>query len=160
METEKQKGRVRKVVIAGGGTAGWVAACALTHQFRGLMKGIGLEAALADPRFAEPAARREHVPALRAAIQQALMARGAAEWEALLNPMGVPAGRVRTIPECMAEAQVASRGMFHTFAADASGLGRPVTLPLAPLFASTTTSSGRTRRSRSSGSSGSSTDVA
>jgi tryptophan halogenase len=37
VETEKQKGRVRKVVIAGGGTAGWVAACALTHQFRGLI---------------------------------------------------------------------------------------------------------------------------
>lgn len=29
--------RIRKVVIAGGGTAGWVAACALTHQFRDLL---------------------------------------------------------------------------------------------------------------------------
>ncbi len=32
------KGRIRKVVIAGGGTAGWVAACALTHQFRDLLE--------------------------------------------------------------------------------------------------------------------------
>lgn len=32
-----EQGRVRKVVIAGGGTAGWVAACALTHQFRDLL---------------------------------------------------------------------------------------------------------------------------
>ena len=32
-----EKNRIRKVVIAGGGTAGWVAACALTHQFRGLL---------------------------------------------------------------------------------------------------------------------------
>jgi tryptophan 7-halogenase len=31
---EKEAGRIRKVVIAGGGTAGWLAACALTHQFR------------------------------------------------------------------------------------------------------------------------------
>ncbi|WP_051322573.1 tryptophan halogenase family protein [Luteimonas sp. J29] len=27
------EGRIRRVVIAGGGTAGWIAACALTHQF-------------------------------------------------------------------------------------------------------------------------------
>ena len=33
-----QAGRIRKVVIAGGGTAGWVAACALTHQFRDLLE--------------------------------------------------------------------------------------------------------------------------
>lgn len=30
--------KIRKVVIAGGGTAGWVAACALTHQFRDLLE--------------------------------------------------------------------------------------------------------------------------
>ena len=29
---------IRRVVIAGGGTAGWVAACALTHQFRGALQ--------------------------------------------------------------------------------------------------------------------------
>lgn len=29
-----EKGQIRKVVIAGGGTAGWLAATALTHQFR------------------------------------------------------------------------------------------------------------------------------
>ena len=28
------EGRIRKVVIAGGGTAGWLAGCALSHQFR------------------------------------------------------------------------------------------------------------------------------
>src|SRR6188474_2429662 len=31
------KARIRKVVIAGGGTAGWVAAAALSHQFRDLL---------------------------------------------------------------------------------------------------------------------------
>lgn len=30
-------GKIRKVVIAGGGTAGWLAACALSHQFRELL---------------------------------------------------------------------------------------------------------------------------
>lgn len=32
-----ENGRVRKVVIAGGGTAGWLAAAALSHQFRDLL---------------------------------------------------------------------------------------------------------------------------
>ncbi len=31
---ESSSGQIRKVVIAGGGTAGWLAACALSHQFR------------------------------------------------------------------------------------------------------------------------------
>jgi len=31
------RGRIRKVVIAGGGTAGWLAGCALAHQFRDLL---------------------------------------------------------------------------------------------------------------------------
>ena len=32
------EGRIRRVVIAGGGTAGWAAACALTHQFRDMLE--------------------------------------------------------------------------------------------------------------------------
>ena len=32
-----KNGQIRKVVIAGGGTAGWIAACALSHQFRDLL---------------------------------------------------------------------------------------------------------------------------
>lgn len=33
-EHQAPPGRIRRVVIAGGGTAGWLAACALAHQFR------------------------------------------------------------------------------------------------------------------------------
>ncbi|MDH7453772.1 tryptophan 7-halogenase [Luteimonas composti] len=35
---DEAKRGIRRVVIAGGGTAGWVAACALTHQFRELLQ--------------------------------------------------------------------------------------------------------------------------
>ena len=33
-QPDTSPGQIRKVVIAGGGTAGWLAACALAHQFR------------------------------------------------------------------------------------------------------------------------------
>ncbi|HBK46186.1 MAG TPA: tryptophan halogenase [Xanthomonadaceae bacterium] len=33
----QNQGRIRRVVIAGGGTAGWIAGCALAHQFRDLL---------------------------------------------------------------------------------------------------------------------------
>ncbi|HEY5849826.1 MAG TPA: tryptophan halogenase family protein [Lysobacter sp.] len=38
-----EKGRIRKVVIAGGGTAGWLAATALTHQFREQLEVVLIE---------------------------------------------------------------------------------------------------------------------
>ncbi len=107
-------------------------ACNEEHQFKGLMKTLGLEAMLDEERFREPAARRENVPPLRAAIQNALMTRSAAEWEAMLSPLGVPAGRVRTVPETMAEAQVGSRALFHSFPASETGLPRDLQVPLAP----------------------------
>lgn len=102
------------------------------HQYQNLLRGLGLDRLTSDPRFADPATRRQNVPALRAEIQQALMAKGALEWELLLNPLGVPAGRVRTIPECLADEQLASRALFHTFAASETGLDRELTIPLAP----------------------------
>lgn len=102
------------------------------HQYQHLIAVLGLAHLNDDARFNTPAARRGHVQPLRAAIQQALMTRSAAEWEKLLSAACVPAGRVRTVPECLTEAQTQSREVFHTFAADASGLGRPVTVPLAP----------------------------
>jgi tryptophan halogenase len=37
------EGRIRKVVIAGGGTAGWLAGCALAHQFRDLLDIVLVE---------------------------------------------------------------------------------------------------------------------
>ena len=102
------------------------------HQYQHLIEGIGLTRLNQDPRFATPKARRENVPALRAEIQQALMAKSALEWEMLLNVKGVPAGRVRTIPECLADPQIASRGLYHTFSAAESGLDRDLTVPLTP----------------------------
>ncbi len=60
------------------------------------------------------------------------MTRTAAEWEPLFNEAGAPAGRVRTIPECMAEAQTESRGLFHSFPPSATGFAKDLKVPLSP----------------------------
>jgi CoA:oxalate CoA-transferase len=102
------------------------------HQHQGLLKVLGLTALNDDPRFATGAARRENIPALRALMQEKLMTKTAAEWEPLFNEAGAPAGRVRSIPECMAEAQTASRGLFHTFPAAQTGFKQDIRVPLTP----------------------------
>ena len=106
-------------------------ACNEEHQYQHMLGVLGLERLEDDPKFAR-GARGEHVPELRAHLQDALRRRSAAEWEKALNAAGVPAGRVRPIPECLGEAQVASRGMFHAFVAAATGTGRALQVPLSP----------------------------
>jgi len=60
---------------------------------------------------------------LIAEIQQVMLTRTAAEWEALLNEAQVPASRVRTLGEAIADPQVAHRG---TLTRHAGGLQHPV----------------------------------
>lgn len=102
------------------------------HQHQGLLKVLGLTALNDDPRFATAAARRDNIPALRTLMQEKLMQRTAAEWEPLFNEAGAPAGRVRTIPECMAEVQTASRGLFHSFPPSVTGFAGELKVPLSP----------------------------
>lgn len=102
------------------------------HQHQGLLKVLGLTALNDDPRFATGAARRDNIPALRALMQEKLMQRTAAEWEPLFNEAGAPAGRVRTIPECMAEMQTESRGLFHSFPPSETGFAKDLKVPLSP----------------------------
>ncbi len=102
------------------------------HQYQGMLQVLGLQALNDDPRFATAAARREHIPALRALMQQKLMARSAFDWETALNAAGVPAGRVRTIPECLADAQTASRSLFHSFPPEVTGFAKDLKVPLSP----------------------------
>ena len=102
------------------------------HQHQGLLKVLGLTTLNDDPRFATGAARRANIPALRALMQEKLMTRPAAEWEPLFNEAGAPAGRVRTIPECLADAQTASRSLFHSFPPAVTGFAKDLKVPLSP----------------------------
>jgi itaconate CoA-transferase len=64
---------------------------------------------LDDPRFATVGARREHRAQLDRLVEETTRSRPAEEWEARLQAVGLPHGRVRTIPEVLAHPQVRHR---------------------------------------------------
>ncbi len=95
------------------------------QQFVTLTRLIGRPDLALDPRFAEREARKTNRIALKAEIETALAGRSAAEWAALFNAQGVPAGEVLDIPDALTHPQVTSRGLVKTFQA-APGVARPV----------------------------------
>ncbi|MBN9242235.1 MAG: CoA transferase [Mesorhizobium sp.] len=97
------------------------------EQFVTLCGLIGRPELATDPRFAERETRKQNRFALKALIEAALAGDTAAAWEERLNRAGVPAGRVLTIPQALAEEQVVRRGMTVRFEA-VPGSDRPVTV--------------------------------
>ena len=97
------------------------------EQFEALARLIGRPDLAGDPRFAEREARKANRAALSAEIEAALATDGAAAWEARLNAAGIPAGRVLTIPEVLAEPQIAARSLLHRFET-VPGTDRPLTV--------------------------------
>jgi len=97
------------------------------EQFVVLCGLIGRPELATDPRFAERETRKKNRFELKALIEEALVAASAAAWEEKLNRAGVPAGRVLTIPQALAEPQVSGRGMTVRFE-DVPGAERPVTV--------------------------------
>jgi crotonobetainyl-CoA:carnitine CoA-transferase CaiB-like acyl-CoA transferase len=83
------------------------------NQFERLCAVLERPDWLRDPRFAARPERARNASALREEIARCLAARGAAEWEALLMQADVPAGRIRSLPEAVAEPQTEARGMLH-----------------------------------------------
>ena len=95
-----------------------VAANAEAH-FEPLVRAIGLPQLLTDQRFSTAALREQNRDALRALISTAIATRPAAEWERLLDEVGVPATRPRTIPEIVDDPHVRSRGVVQQVAGPA-----------------------------------------
>jgi CoA:oxalate CoA-transferase len=112
-------------------TADGLLALAANHegQFRALCTALGRADLMSDPYYADPAERRTHATQLREDLGAIFAERSASEWEHLLMEAGVPAGRVRTIPEAIAEPQTAARGMLRRLAS--ADLGCEVTVPAA-----------------------------
>jgi crotonobetainyl-CoA:carnitine CoA-transferase CaiB-like acyl-CoA transferase len=97
------------------------------EQFVALMKLIGREELILDPRFAQREDRKRHRAALTAEVEAGLAHRSAQEWEPILNAAGVPAGRVLTVPEALALEQVEERSLVEHFD-DYEVLGQPLAL--------------------------------
>ena len=97
------------------------------EQFETLCGLIGRNDLKDDPRFAGREARKQRRFELKAEIEQALAARSATEWSALLNRHGVPAGEVLDVPAVLEHPQVVQRNLLRTFA-DVPDVDRPVTV--------------------------------
>jgi crotonobetainyl-CoA:carnitine CoA-transferase CaiB-like acyl-CoA transferase len=116
------------VTIGAGNDALFAALCtALGGDLAGLA---------ADPRFATTAGRVEHRAALERALGGRLSGLDAAEALARLRAAGVPAGRVRSVPEALADPQVRGRRMVVPLAHEAIPgflvTGTPVRLSTTP----------------------------
>ena len=79
------------------------------RQFEALCELVGRPELTTDARFAARQDRRQNREALRRVLEEPLAARGAAEWERVLNERGVPAGRVLSVPEILDHAQLQGR---------------------------------------------------
>jgi crotonobetainyl-CoA:carnitine CoA-transferase CaiB-like acyl-CoA transferase len=80
-------------------------------QFVRLCEVLGRPELAAEERFAANAARVAHRKELAAIIAGEVAARPAAEWLALLEKAGVPAGPINALDQTFAEPQVKHRGM-------------------------------------------------
>ncbi len=98
-------------------------------QFVALFGVLGRPELAGDPRFREPAARKQNQDALRTIIAACLTQRSAIDWEGRLAAAGVPAGAVRTVPELLDEAHVAARDLSRRLALQDQG--RDAALPSA-----------------------------
>jgi crotonobetainyl-CoA:carnitine CoA-transferase CaiB-like acyl-CoA transferase len=76
--------------------------------FARLCEAIGRPELVDDPRFATNPARVEHRAELKAALEETLATRPAAEWLERLAAARVPAGRVRGVREALADASLLS----------------------------------------------------
>lgn len=82
-------------------------------QFETLCRVIGAESLIADVRFSDRESRLLHREELHGLIEAALSAQSSAEWEETLSRVGVPAGRVLTVPDALAHEQVTYRNLVH-----------------------------------------------
>lgn len=79
---------------------GWIVLAVMTDpQFQRLMKVLGCDEALADPRFVDWPTRIQNNKALHAIVEEALKAETSATWAERFEKADVPAGRVLSIPE-------------------------------------------------------------
>ncbi|MGV0820846.1 CaiB/BaiF CoA transferase family protein [Martelella sp. AMO21009] len=96
-------------------------------QFQKLCGAIGREDILSDPRWRDPAARKQNGASLRETLNATFLTRSADEWEAALEEVDVPAARVRGLDETLAEPHIDARGLLSEFTI--AGHDTPIHVP-------------------------------
>jgi CoA:oxalate CoA-transferase len=97
------------------------------EQFEALARAIGREDLVSDVRFAARESRKQNRAALTLELEAALHAKTAEQWETVFTRIGIPAGRVLSVPDALDTPQVRHRQLLQTFA-DMPAPGRSVTL--------------------------------
>lgn len=97
------------------------------EQFEALADAIGRPDLKTDERFAEREARKRNRKALKVEVEAGLASKSAAEWENILGKLGVPAGRVLTVPQVLEHPQIRERDLLAKFE-DVPGVGRDLSL--------------------------------
>src|SRR5690606_1082900 len=97
------------------------------EQFEALMDVIGRPDLKVDPRFAGREDRKQHRAELTAELEQALREKSALEWEGILSRIGVPSGRVLSVPDALAHPQIVERALLRQFD-EVPGVDRPIKL--------------------------------
>lgn len=97
------------------------------EQFVTLCGLIDRPELVADSRFADRETRKRNRMELKDLIEEALASDTAAAWEERFNRAGVPAGRVLTIPQALAEPQITGRDMAVQFG-ETADFGRALTV--------------------------------
>jgi crotonobetainyl-CoA:carnitine CoA-transferase CaiB-like acyl-CoA transferase len=95
--------RTEDLALAVGSDALWRAFCPL----------IGAPELTDDPRFVTNAARVANRATLVPRLQEIFLTRGYAEWEAILEPAGIPVGAIHTLDRVVEHAQVKARGVLQ-----------------------------------------------
>lgn len=79
------------------------------EQWEALAHHLGLGHLTKDPRFLTRVDRKANREVLNDAIEEVLKSRASADWEAELNALGVPAGRILTLPDALEQARAAGQ---------------------------------------------------
>ncbi len=97
------------------------------EQFEVLCRLVNREDLIENPAYGERHARLKNRYALRDELETALAEKSAREWVALMTEQGIPAGVIFTVPEILAEPQIAERGIIANYE-QVPGVGRDVQL--------------------------------
>ena len=97
------------------------------EQFESLAAVVGHPEWVQDAKFANREARKRNRAALNEALEHALRDKTAVEWEAILNAIGIPAGRVLSVPDALSNPQIVERGLLRTIE-HVPGVDRPITV--------------------------------